>query len=178
MGIDIDGRGRWKMADRLYEPAARGRHVSIAVGGKMYIWGESSRHSGELASNVVEQFDPYLEVWNQLPTVRTPHPTLDSAAYTSFGGRIYVYGLGLNHLDLRTLTWSQVCPAGTGGPMRKIACGMVHFNHDKLAVIGGYGFPSGPTQPGSTFIRDTRATDGRGLTNEIHVFDISQGSQL
>ena len=61
-----------------------------------------------------------------------------------------------------------------GGPMRKAGCGMVHFHHDKLAVIGGYGYPTGPPQPGSTFINV--GTDGRGATNEIHVFDLSQGS--
>ena len=60
--------------------------------------------------------------------------------------------------------------------MRKAECGIVHFHHDKLAVIGGYGIPTGPTQPGSSFIRSTRYTDGRGWTNEIHVFNISQCS--
>ena len=57
---------------------------------------------------------------------------------------------------------------------RKVGCGIVHFNHNKLAVIGGYGYPTGPTQPGSAFIRKT---DGSGMSNEFHVFDISQGSQ-
>ena len=59
--------------------------------------------------------------------------------------------------------------------MRKAWCGMVHFHDDKLAVIGGYGYPNGPIQPGSVFIRNTTATNGIGWTNEIHIFDISQG---
>ena len=103
----------------------------------------------------------------------------------SLGNYLFVYGgycedAGssvsgvLSCLDTKTLTWSQLCPAGTaGGPMGRAACGKVHFHHDKLAVIGGYGFPTGPIQPGS---RDTRVTNGRGWTNEIHVFDLSQGS--
>ena len=82
----------------------------------------------------------------------------------------------LSLLEVKTLTWSLLCPETAGGPMRKWGCGMVLFNNNKLAVIGGYGWPTGPTQPGSTFIRDTRSTDGRGLSNEFHVFDISQGS--
>ena len=92
---------------------------------------------------------------------------------------MYMYG-GLNNkfegvlscLNVKTLTWSQLSLAGR----RKTGCGIVHFHHDKLAVIGGHGIPTGPTQPGSSFIKDTRFTDGRGSTNEIHVFNISQGS--
>ena len=29
--------------------------------------------------------------------------------------------------------------------MGKVGRGMVQFHHDKLLVIGGYGFPTGPT---------------------------------
>ena len=82
----------------------------------------------------------------------------------------------LSYLNVKTRTWSQLCPETAKGPMRKAGCGLVHFNHNKLVVIGGYGYPTGPTQPGSSFIRDTMFTDGRGLSNEFHVFDISQGS--
>ena len=60
--------------------------------------------------------------------------------------------------------------------MRKAGCGMVHFHHNKLAVIGGYGFPTGPIQPGSSLIRNTKFADGRGWTNELHVFDLNQGN--
>ena len=35
--------------------------------------------------------------------------------------------------------------------------------------------PSGPTQPGAEFIKDSRFTDGRGWTNELHVFDVQKG---
>ena len=92
------------------------------------------------------------------------------------------YNGALSCLNLKSLTWLQLSPEGDDGPMSKAGCGMVHFHHDKLAVIGGYGFPTGPTQPGSTFIRNTRFTDGRGTTNEGHVFDhrfdLSQGSHM
>ena len=81
----------------------------------------------------------------------------------------------LSCLDLNQLTWSQIS-AGTqaaGGPMKKGSCGMVLFHGNKLAVIGGFGVPTGRIQPGSTFIRNTKFSDGSGWTNEIHVF--SQG---
>ena len=118
-----------------------------------------------------------------------PHPGLSGAACTSFGDYLFTYGgqyYGdsgldvsgvLSCLNIKTLTWTQLCPVGTArGPMRKVGCGMVHVSSDKLAVIGGSGFPTGPTQPGSSFIMNTQFTDGSGWTNEVHVFDLSQGS--
>ena len=35
--------------------------------------------------------------------------------------------------------------------------------------------PSGPTQPGAEFIKNSEVTDGRGWTNELHVFDVQKG---
>ena len=172
----------------LYEPAVRFAHVSFVAEGKVYLWGgqtqEGSEDDGIKLANCIEQFDPYLKVWSQLNTAGTPHLGLEGAACASSGEHVFLYaglkgGLKgvLSCLNLKSLTWSQLSPecGTTGGPMRKSTCGMVHFHHDKLVVIGGYGFPTGPTQPGSTFSKDTRFTDGRGWTNEIHVFDLSQG---
>ena len=186
-----------QQASDLYEPNSRFSHVASSVcdgPGQLIVWGgetsEFYSNDGRIQlASVVEQFDILSEVWCQLGTGGTPHPGLSRAACTSFGNHVFIYGGywenmsssisgSLSCLDLRTLTWSQLSLAGgtAGGPMRMAACGIVHFHRDKLAVIGGYGIPTGPTQPGSAFIRDTRLTDGRGWTNEIHVFDISQGS--
>ena len=179
----------------LYEPSSRFFHVAASVSNgptsQVIVWGGetpefySNNVSGIQLASVVEQFDVHSEIWCQRPTLRgVPHPGLSIATCTSFGDYLLIHVYGghcdnnfsgvLSCFNVKTLTWSQLCPAGTaGGPMGKIACGMVYFNHDKLAVIGGYGFPTGPTQPGSSFIRDT---DRRGWTNEVHVFDLSQGS--
>ena len=182
----------------LYEPSSRFRHVaaSISVGptSQVIVWGgqtpEFYSNDGRIQlASVFEQFDVHSEIWCQRHTLQgIPHAGLSTAACTSFRDCLFMYGgycdntysnfSGvLSCLNVKTLIWSQLCPAGTtGGPMRKVACGMVHFNHDKLAVIGGRRLPTGPTQPGSTFSRDTMFTDERGWTNEIHVFDLSQGS--
>ena len=175
---------------KLYEPPARLDHVSFSVEGKVYLWGRetqdlSSGHLDELARRI-EQFDPYLETWSQLNTAGIPHPGLKFAACTSHGEHVYMYGgqgtkyegiLSCLNFPVKTPTWTQLCPAETiGGPMRKISCGIVHFHDNKLAVIGGYGHPNGPIQPGSEFIRNPKTTNGSGWTNEIHIFDISQGS--
>ncbi len=71
------------------------------------------------------------------------------------------------------MSWSQLLPQHDNGPMRKYSCEMIHHNNT-LIVIGGYGTPSGELQSGSQFTKDKRYQDGRGWTNEIHMYNISQ----
>ena len=178
------------MARKCKEPAARLHHVSFFVEGNVYLWGGATPglaagHRDEVGRRI-EQFDPYLEIWSQLNTAGSPHPGLEYAACASHGEHVYMYGgRGTKHegvisclnFAVKTPTWSQLFPAGTvGGPMRKILCGMVPFHDNKLAVIGGYGCPNVPVQPGSVFIRNYKSTSGMGWTNEIHIFDTSLGS--
>ena len=59
--------------------------------------------------------------------------------------------------------------------MRKSACEMVSFLQDKLATIGGYGIPTGPTQPEAMFTKDTKYASGIRWSNEFHVFNITEG---
>ena len=176
---------------QLNEPAARFYHAAISVKGRVYVRGgwtadydSGSEDKKIKLATCVEQFDPYLEVWRQLNTTETPHPGLEVYGCTSFGEHAYMYG-GISRdryegvlscLNVKTLTWSLICPETGGGPMKKCGSGMVMFKYgEKVAVIGGYGYPTGPTQPGATFTRDTMFTDGRGWSNEFYVFDISQG---
>ena len=185
----------------LYEPSPRFTHVAASVSDVstsqlVIVWGgqtaESySRDGRTQLPSCCQLFHIQSEVWSERHAVLgPPHPGLSTAACTSFEDYLFIYGGfvyndsgllvfsgELSCLNIKTLTWSQLCPAGTaGGPMRKASCGMVLVDSDKLAVIGGYGFPTGPTQPGSSFIIDTKFTDGRGWTSEVHVFDLSQGS--
>ena len=175
----------------LYEPSARFLHSAFSIDKRVYVWGgrtddfESGSEDGKLElANSIEQFDPFLEVWCQLKTTGTSHPGMDRAACVSFGENVYMYGgyvrrcIGaLSCLNVKSLTWSLLCPGEVaGGPMRKDGCGIVVFHGDKLAVIGGTGYPTGPSQPGSKFIKYTSVDDKRGWTNEFHVFNIGQGS--
>ena len=83
----------------------------------------------------------------------------------------------LHRLDPTTLKWREIQPLNKAdGPMRKIGCGMVSFR-DQLAMFGGYGIPTGPTQPQTMFTKDVNynSTDGRGWSNELHVFTIKEG---
>ena len=175
----------------LYEPAARLFHTSFSSNGRLYVRGGRTVHfetgsEDDLIKlrSCIEQFDPCREVWLQLKTAGTPHPGLLFTACASVGENVYMYGgrsgkrreAVLSKLNLKTLTWSQLSPETAGGPMRKCFCGLI-IVHDKLVVIliGGGGFPTGPIQPQATFTRDTRYSDGRGWSNEIHEFNISQG---
>jgi len=60
--------------------------------------------------------------------------------------------------------------------MRKAGCGMVPYGQDRLALFGGAGIPTGPTQPGATFTKDTNSTGGEGRSNELHIFNINEGT--
>ena len=72
---------------------------------------------------------------------------------------------------LSSLKWSKLSGESdsVNGPMKKNHCRMVCFNKKKVAVIGGYGPPPALLQPGATFIKDKRYTNGYGWTNEIHI---------
>jgi hypothetical protein len=58
--------------------------------------------------------------------------------------------------------------------MRKRGSRMVICDN-KLVLFGGYGHPTGPTQPGAEFVKDDRYTDDAGWTNELHTFDLKEG---
>ena len=170
------------------EPRPRFWHSAVSWRGKVYIRGGSTpkfdtdKGKRDLASTI-EEYDPTNQVWRQLTTTGTLHPGLSAVACVTFGSHMYAYGgLGrrdlcdtLSKQNLKTLMWTQLSQEAAGGPMKKDACGMAHFDGDKLAVIGGYANPSGPIQPGSTFILNERFNWGSGWTNEIHIFDITKG---
>ena len=173
---------------KLYEPFPRYGHGAAPVRGRCYLWGGhvqgfSGSESWKQASTI-EIFDPYLETWDKHPTTGVPPPGLYSGACTSLLDSLFWFGgsdgksryNSLHRLDPTTLKWRVIQPLNqAGGPMRKVGCGMVSFHQVKLAVFGGYGIPRGLTQPGAMFTKDTLNTDGRGWSNELHVFNITEG---
>ena len=170
-----------EMASSLSEPSPRWGHYSAAVGGQILVWGgrtkDFSKENRELSVSV-HSFNPCLERWQATSTTGKCPPCLTISACTSSGHHLYLYGGSdgskfhdsLYQLDTDSLEWSQL----PSGPMRKSGHGMVSYE-DKLILFGGYGIPSGPTQPGAEFIKNSKHSDGRGWTNELHMFDIKKG---
>ena len=150
-------------------------------GGLTEDFSESSRRKLE---SVVEMYDPYLEAWQQEATTGVPPPGLYAGGCTSVHESLLWYGGqggeshfgSLHQLNTITLKWEELHQKCTSeGPMAKCGCGLALFQGSKLGVFGGHGIPTGPTQPGSTFIRHTGFSDGRGWTNELHLYDLQEG---
>ncbi len=131
---------------------------------------------------IIQIYECSTESWKQLPTSGTPPPGIHGCATSYSGHVLYLFGgrddtlfhASLHQLGTRSMTWKQLSPQHDSGPMRKSACQMIYYN-DFLIVIGGYGKPSGELQSGSQFTKTKLRQDGRGYTNEIHKYHISQG---
>ena len=169
-----------------HEPVPRFSHCAATVGRRCYLWGgfvqDFSESGGRKFSSTIEVFDPYLEIWEKHNTTGMPPPGLCDGVCTALLESLYCFGgqdgeddhNSLHRLDTTTLKWRELRPLNQSeGPMRKVWCGMVSFFQDQLAIFGGYGIPTGPIQPGATFIKDN-FTSGRGCSNELHVFDITR----
>ena len=170
---------------RSYEPKPRFLHYAGAVRGELLVFAgktvDFDRTKEELPSTI-QVFDQYLEQWRQLQTTGCPPKGLyDGGCCVSPSGDLYVYGGhdGSNFrgglYKLSSEKWSQLSnESDVNGPMKKTGCRMVCFNKKKVAVIGGYGLPPASLQPGASFIEDERYSDGRGRTNEIHIFNTDE----
>jgi len=171
-----------------YQPSPRYFHHAAPVGGRCFLWGgcvpDFSATSRKKLALTVEIFDPYLEIWEQQSTSGVPPPGLYYGTSVSLLDQLYSFGgfdgasyyNTLHMLDPTSFEWKRLRVLNQDdGPMRKAGCGMAPYGQDRLALFGGYGIPTGPTQPGATFTKDTRCTDGRGWSNELHIFNVNEG---
>ena len=163
--------------------------MCVPIEGKLHVWGGISRDflkdkvSLKDHTSTVFTFDSYLETWSHLNAGGTPPSGLYECACASAGHYLYTFGGhdsdhkytgSLHQLDTRTSMWTELAK---DGPMKKTFSAMVVYNN-QLIVFGGGGIPSGPIQPGSEFIVNPNATDGRGWTNEMHSFDLKEGERV
>ena len=168
-----------------YEPKPRYFHYAGTIRGELLVLAGRTvdfDKTKEELSFTIQVFDQYLEQWRQLQTTGCPPNGLRAGGCcTSPCGDLYVYGGsdGSNYrgglYKLSTEKWSQLSnESDVNGPLKKGGCGMVCFNKNKVAVIGGYGLPPASLQPGESFIKNERYSDGRGWTNEIRIFDTDE----
>ena len=133
----------------------------------------------DVLSRYILCWNPVLECWQHKECGGLSPPVFYQGACASIAHHFYFYGGkngstwhdSLYQLNTKSLKWQQLSPAG---PMKKDGCRMVAYKN-QLVLFGGYGIPSGPTQPGAEFVRDTSYTDGRGWTNELHSYDPETG---
>ena len=180
------GSGVEMESSNLSEPSPRWGHYSAAVRGQLYVYGGRTRDFSNRKSEVavsVHSFNQCVETWQSRATTGKHPPSLYSGACTSSGHHLYIYGGSdelhfhdsLHQLDTKSMEWLQL----PSGPMKKWGCKMISYE-DNLVLFGGYGIPSGPIQPGAQFVQDNSMSgfsDGRGMTNELHMFNL-QKSEL
>ena len=175
---------------RLYEPSPTVGHYDCSIGDNIYVGfgftGDSSTAAMRELSRQVEVYDCYSKTWVQRKTTGTPPPGLVNGACTSINIKLYTYGGDddsdslftgtLSQLDTSTMEWKLL--TSDIGPMKKQGARMIAVNDEQLAVLGGVGISTSPTQPGSSFVRNSSRSDGSGWTNEFHIFNISNGMLL
>ena len=175
---------------RLYEPSPRVGHYDSCISDNIYVCfgftGDSSATAMRELSRQLEVYDCYSKTWVQRKTTGTPPPGLFYGACTSINDKLYAhggYGGGdsrytgtLSQLDTSTMEWKLLI--SDIGPMKKVGARMIALKDEQLAILGGFGIPTSPTQPGSSFVRDSSSSDGRGWTNEFHIFNTSNGMLL
>ncbi len=168
-----------------YEPSPRANAAASASSEQLYIYGglvDNFDENKRQLSTVIQIYECTTESWKELPTSGTPPPGIIGCATSYSGHVLYLYGgldgtsyhASLHQLDTTSMTWKQLSSQHDSGPMRKTECQMIYYN-DSIIAIGGYGLPSGELQSGSQFTKNKHHQDGRGWTNEIHEYHISQG---
>ena len=177
----------------LYQPSPRFSHSAAQIGHKTFLWGGRTQDftaSGrqKLASEI-ETFDSFHEKWESKRTTGLAPPGLYNGTCTAVSESIYHFGgfnghsyhNSLHCLNSVTLEWTEIRSQSPGNqPMPKSNCDIVTYCDEtvgvtSLAVLGGYGKPVTPIQPGSTFIQNTNYTSGNGWTNEFHLFNLTNG---
>ena len=174
-----------------YQPMPRVRHTSAQVRNKTLVHGgiteDYSEKSKRRLSSVLEVFDSNTELWQQKEvTGDAPAPGVFGAASAAVNGDLFTFGgcddrkyYNSLHRLKNASQWLKLCPQneGAGSPMVKYGAGMVAFGN-QLLLIGGFGIPHSPAQPGAAFIKERGASDGGEWTNELHIFNIKNGMHL
>ena len=173
----------------LYQPSPRFLHCAAQLGEKTYLWGghtqDFSASGRKTLSSELNTFDAFSETWNTRIATGTPPPELygggctviDNSLYYFGGTDGYSYYNSLHCINSVTAEWKELSSQHpVNQPMPKSGFGIVTYTDTaSLAVFAGYGIPYCPTQAGAKFVQSTKYSDGRGWTNEFHLFNLTNG---
>ena len=162
------------------EPAACAGAFSTESDGLHYIWRGAGPRQTE---TTIAIYNVKTERWALQRTTGSPPPGLCEGGCAIIGNHMYCFGGDdgsswyddLHKLNLETFQWSKVHPKNgqLKGPIRKGSFNAIVLDERYLCYFGGYGFGSTCK---STFSVNSFFTDGRGWTNEFHLFDVQQGT--
>ena len=174
------GLKAYKSQRQLLEPSPCKNPYSAECNGRHYFW----RGLGpDWTQTTIGVYDPLTEQWDIKPTTGPYPPGLFYGGCTSAADCLYCFGgcdgtnrfNDLYKLNHKTLQWSEDHPSNSPSewPFPKTSCDIVAIDDTTLGCFGGFGID--PSQPlPSSFSVDTRFRDGRGWTNEFHLFDIQR----
>ena len=170
------------MASHNCKPKARHRHTSEQVANKVLVYSGRTDAESAIPPSVVEVFDPVCETWEEKESRGDlPAQGLHDAASASSDSDFFTYGGkdddgnfvdSLHQLSAETYEWCTRSSRGKS-PMPKWLAAMAACK-DRLALLGGFGVPRDPIQDGSSF-KKTTCADGRGWTNEFHIYHLNEG---
>ena len=173
----LTAAGGWR------EPAGRCGHSTAVVGEEVYMWAGNQdglpqvHYSTEKRAflSSLEVFNVNTGCWEQRTTRGMPPLGVIDYSCVAVRNDLYYFGGWCGHdgcyhnslhtLSTSTLQWRMLAPTTSedGAPMKKRACGVVHFTdeEDLLLVVGGYGTPRSSYQHGVQ------------VTDEQHIFCLS-----
>ena len=170
------------MAELHYNPNPKDAFCFEAVDGKIYLWEGDPRKE-------IQVYDPTwesLEEFSIIPPFSHPSISLWGAS-SVFEKNIYVLtthssdvGSGsLVKFDTGSQSWELLAKHCPEAPMKKCGSAIVAYR-DNLVVFGGLGIRNGPVQPGSEWLKWTEVDMlenplAKGITNELHKFEICRG---
>ena len=181
------------MASSLYQPSPRFYHCVAQVREKSFLWGGRTQDffvgGRKTLASELNTFDSFSETWTKKTVTGVSPPGLCAGGFAAVDETLYHYGghdghspySSLHSLNTVTLEWRELQSKNPADqPMPKSGHGMVTYHEEavgvtSLAVLAGYAKPTTlATQPGSTFIQNTKHT-GWGWTNELHLFNLTNG---
>ena len=172
-----------------YQPAPRFYQTAAQIGEKSFLWGgrtqDFSVDGRTTLASELKTFDSFSETWNTRATTGAPPPGLYDGGSTVIDNSLYYFGgedghsyyNSLHCINSITVEWKELSSLNpVTQPMRKAGFGIVTYTDvATLAIFAGYGVAHHPTQAGSRFVQDTRFTDRRGWSNELHLFNFTNG---